>query len=60
MPIYAFTLLSEGGWRCGYQGLSLLVLVLGLPTVLVFLRDPSSEPFHANDVDQGQSGLTLS
>ena len=52
--------LSEGGWRYGYQGLSLLVLVLGLPIVLVFLRDPSSEPLMTNNVDQGQLGLTLS
>ena len=60
MPIYVYTLLSEGGWRYGYQGLSLLVLVLGLPMVLVFLRDPSSESLIANHDDQGQSGLTLS
>ena len=60
MPIYVFTLLSEGGWRYGYQGLSFLVFVLGLPIVLVFLRDPSSEPLTTNNVDQGQLGLTLS
>ena len=59
MPVYVLTLLSEGGWRFGYQGLSLLVLVLGLPTVLVFLRDPSSESFIADNVDREQSGLTF-
>lgn len=59
MPLYVLALLSEGGWRYGYQGLSLLVLVLGLPTALVFLWDPSSEPLIANNVDREQSGLTF-
>ena len=59
MPVFVFTLLSEGGWRYGYQGLSFLVFVLGLPIVLIFLRDPSSTSLIANDVDQRQSGLTL-
>jgi len=59
MPVYVFSLVAEGGWRYGYQGLSFLVLGLGLPVVLAFLRDPSSESLTANNVDQRQSGLTL-
>ena len=59
MPIYVFNLISEGGWRYGYQGLSFVVLLMGLPFVLLLLRDPPSESSVENNFEQGQSGLTL-
>ena len=40
MPIYVLMVMSDGGWRSAYQGLSLIVLVLGVPFIFFLLRDP--------------------
>lgn len=40
VPQYAVWLVTHFGWRGGYVGLGILVLLVGLPVVLIFIRDP--------------------
>src|ERR1700693_4496484 len=39
-PLYAQTLITHHGWRAGYMGLGVAILAIGLPTLLLLLRDP--------------------
>ncbi len=43
-PLYAQTLITRYGWRTGYVGLGAAILCVGLPVLLLLLRDP---PAHA-------------
>lgn len=49
LPIVAAILLSTIGWRGAYLGVAAIVLVIGLPTAILLMRD-------APRVGQGQSG----
>lgn len=40
VPQYTVWLISQFGWRGAYVGLGILLLVIGLPAVLIFIRDP--------------------
>lgn len=40
MPIVAGLLMARFGWRGAYQGIGLLVALIGFPLLLAFLRDP--------------------
>ena len=60
MPLYVLALMSDGGWRFAYQGLSLIVLVLGVPFVFFLLRDPPHADQTSDLEDQdSQQGLNL-
>ena len=59
MPLYVLTLMSDGGWRFAYQGLSLIVLVLGVPFVFFLLRDPPHADQTSDLEDQDSQGLNL-
>ncbi len=56
MPIVAGLLMARFGWRGAYQGIGLLVALIGFPLLLAFLRDPPRR-----DAGQagGGEGLTL-
>lgn len=56
MPIVAGLLMTRFGWRAAYQGIGLLVAVIGFPLLLAFLKDP---PRRAADHAEGADGLTL-
>ena len=59
MPLYVLALMSDGGWRFAYQGLSLIVLVLGVPFVFFLLRDPPHADQTSDLEDQDSQGLNL-
>lgn len=40
MPIVAGLLMARFGWRGAYQGIGLLVALIGFPLLLAFLKDP--------------------
>ncbi|MGA0600047.1 MFS transporter [Caulobacter sp. KR2-114] len=56
LPIVAGLLLARYGWRGAYQGIGLLVALIGFPLLLAFLKDP---PLRAADQAQAADGLTL-
>jgi MFS family permease len=41
VPQYAQFIISHFGWRYAYVGLSALLLVIALPSVLLFIREPA-------------------
>lgn len=40
LPMLAGAAIAQHGWRAGYQSVALVVLLLGFPILLLFLRDP--------------------
>lgn len=56
MPIVAGLLMARFGWRGAYQGIGLLVALIGFPLLLAFLRDPPKPD--ATQAGTGE-GLTL-
>ncbi|MFT4198394.1 MAG: MFS transporter [Pseudoxanthomonas sp.] len=40
LPLLAGTIIAAWGWRAGYRGVALLVLLVGFPILLRCLRDP--------------------
>ena len=67
MPIFVFMLMSDHGWRFAYQGIALLILIIGFPVLYSLLRDPpdsikaltDSKVSDAEDTTD-RTGLTLS
>jgi MFS family permease len=59
MPIFVLMLMSDDGWRFAYQGLSLLVLVLGAPFIFLLLRDPPNFEASNSLVVRDSLGLNL-
>ena len=67
MPIFVFMLMSDHGWRFAYQGIALLILIIGFPVLYSLLRDPpdsikaltDSKVSDAEDATD-RTGLTLS
>jgi MFS family permease len=59
MPIVAGLLMARFGWRGAYQGIGLMVAVIGFPLLWAFLRDPPKPSGAAGRGDAGESGLTL-
>ena len=56
MPIVAGLLMARFGWRGAYQGIGLLVALIGFPLLLAFLKDPpKARGDHAGEA----AGLTL-
>jgi len=49
-PIYTQALIARHGWRAGYLGLALAILVVGWPVLFLLLRDP---PMVARAGEQG-------
>ncbi|MGE3302219.1 MAG: MFS transporter [Hyphomonadaceae bacterium] len=41
VPQYAQWLIAEFGWRAAYVGLGVLLIVIAVPSVLIFVREPS-------------------
>lgn len=56
MPIYALLLMTHYGWRSAYQGIAILILLIGLPVLFFLLRDP--EP-HTVLEQHGESNAVL-
>jgi MFS family permease len=58
MPFVALLLMSRFGWRGGFFGLGALVILIGLPTNLLLLKEP---PHHAADAGPRPAlpGMTL-
>ncbi len=44
MPLFAVAVLTGHDWRTTYQAIASLVLVLGFPILLLFLRNPPQPP----------------
>lgn len=60
MPVIAALLISAYGWRAGYLGLALTVLVLGFPAMLLLLRDaPRGADADADAAIRKSEGMTL-
>jgi len=56
MPIVAGLLMARFGWRGAYQGIGLLVALIGFPLLLAFLRDP---PKRAAGDAAAETGMSL-
>jgi len=59
MPIVAGVFLTAFGWRGGYLAIGALILLLGVPTLLLLLREA---PHRARAIETGQddaTGMTL-
>jgi len=56
MPIVAGLLMARYGWRGAYQGIGLLVALIGFPLLLAFLKDP---PKRLSAEADTASGLSL-
>lgn len=60
MPVYVHFWMTDQGWRAAYLGLGGLILVLGLPMLLMFLRDaPQTDPKTDGSQAIRNTGLTL-
>ncbi|MGQ0383860.1 MAG: MFS transporter [Gammaproteobacteria bacterium] len=59
-PIFVNLLLLHYGWRGGYVGAALVILLIGFPVLYLLLHDPpkSVPPAAAGDFQQGE-GMTL-
>jgi len=44
LPQYAQWLISHVGWRFAYVGLSLALIIIAVPAILIFVREPSDSP----------------
>ncbi len=63
MPLFAVAILADHDWRFTYQAIALLVLLLGLPPLVLLLRNPPEPPpvktYMRVEGVQGTPGLTL-
>ncbi|HEX7759134.1 MAG TPA: MFS transporter [Caulobacteraceae bacterium] len=57
MPIVAGLLMARFGWRGAYQGIGVLVALIGFPLLWMFLRDPP--PPSARAAQAEGDGMTL-
>ena len=57
MPQYAQFLIGIFGWRAAYLGLGILIVIVALPSVFFFIRDPQAEP--ASHGPAGRSSLQV-
>ncbi|MEM6835027.1 MAG: MFS transporter [Pseudomonadota bacterium] len=55
-PIIVAALIASFGWRGAFNGVALIVLAVGLPTLLLLLRDP---PRSASTAGLQGTGMTL-
>ena len=63
MPILVHSVIAAHGWRAGYVALGAAVLLVGMPSILLLLRDAPSPTGSAPRQQRGMStapGLTLS
>ena len=59
-PLFVNMLLVNYGWRGGYQGIAMAILVIGFPVLFVLLHDPEKSAAHDAAADQAQvQGMTL-
>lgn len=59
LPALAGAAISLYGWRAGYQAVALVVLLLGFPTLLRWLRDPRRPAAAAGDATGMSLGTAL-
>jgi MFS family permease len=59
LPIVAGVLLANFGWRAAYQGIAVMVLVLGFPVLLTCMRDPVIPRVAADITDAPLPGLSF-
>jgi len=52
IPQYAQFLIGTFGWRAAYLGLGALVMIVALPSVFFFVRDPQSAPAYFESTDR--------
>lgn len=59
-PVIAAIVVSHYGWRTGYAVIGTLILVIGLPTLLLLLRDaPRSAPASTGEAMASATGMGL-
>ena len=59
-PILALVLLGNYGWRGGYLGLALTILLIGFPALLLWLwNPPKATPNDQNQTGKTSQGMTL-
>lgn len=56
-PIIVAILIANYGWRGAHQGIALMIVAIGLPTLLLWLRDPPQRRLSENSA---AAGVTLS
>ena len=54
-PILAGALLAAGTWRTAYQGLALTTICVGLPVLILWLRDPPNAQLSENNEGEGMT-----
>ncbi|MGI4744532.1 MAG: MFS transporter [Janthinobacterium lividum] len=59
MPMLAGAAVAAWGWRNAYLALGLVVLCVGLPAIVLLLRDPSAAPARTSGPLPEADGLTL-
>ncbi len=52
-PIIVAILIANFGWRSAHQGIALMIIAIGLPTLLLLLRDPPARVSAASDQSVG-------
>ena len=60
MPQYAQFLIATFGWRAAYLGLGALIMIIALPSVFFFIRDPQVTPVALGSPFQGIPGQEVS
>lgn len=59
-PLFVYMLLSNYGWRAGYQGIAVVILLIGFPTLFLLLHDPAGAIGTKTAAEPGQpDGMTL-
>lgn len=59
MPLFAAMLIGVGGWRYGFLGLGAVVIAIGLPVLVLFLRDRPTVSLTAEPGDEEAEGVSL-
>lgn len=58
-PVVAAIVVAQYGWRAGYLAVAAMILLLGLPALLLLLRDaPRGKALDARDADANGIGLS--
>ncbi|MGH8864450.1 MAG: MFS transporter, partial [Burkholderiales bacterium] len=55
-PLFVNMLLVNYGWRGGYQGIAMAILLIGFPVLYLLLHDPEKSAARDAAMDQAQAG----
>ncbi len=59
MPLFAAMLIGAGGWRYGFLGLGAAIIGIGLPVLVLFLRDRPPVLLTTEPDDEEAEGVSL-